>query len=312
MKVLTTAFIPFAIKGLTITDDGPTTWNDTTNFTINAIQQGTDSCFFLDLGDGTKMCFGTRNICSVKFPGITFQAFEGFPILVKHKYRWLRTYNSLLIGTNIVSSFRLPHAVVMVPAPCRFPDIELLKCGESLQTAVKIYKSVQHTIKTVASISCGSNAHTLFEWKAGPLLDYKKELFANGTVVDNRTSEVTLKPLKDNYQYNFYKIEFKLAMRGFGYEDVYTTKECFVEVIRTPLHVRLQGGSMVRHGTKAVKLKITFVGTTFEKLEDHDKIVIAWMCRRSEERFPVNSSALDVVEIPPSPTLPGKGRYCNP
>ena len=273
--------IPIGALNITSASQFPSV-DSNTGFDITIQGAGTGSCFVIDFGDSHKLGYAVLPICESQFPGVEFTLLPNYtepaveiPLRVVNRYKVPSAYSVVFEASNSISKQSVQAKVFVLSDRCTHPSSRIKYIGQTLREATPIYRSVTFTLFTDNSIDCPAASGVSFEWQFLKLENITTELFQN--VRNESGSSPDLEVAKRSLEYGIYKIGVTLTLVGtFG---VSTTASGYIEIVKSPLVAKINGGSMLRRGFEAF---IQMDGSLsndpdVEPGEDKD-LVFTWVC----------------------------------
>ncbi|XP_048589563.1 polycystin-1 [Nematostella vectensis] len=199
----------------------------------SAEEFGTDSCFYLRLGDGSAdVVFGDTQCVIQGITSTHVMSFQEGTVLYKYSFWNEGTFNVSIRGTNMVSTATRVLTVKAIRETCRIETLEICK-GNETQREYTIKKSEGFMLRVKFHYDCAFAQQESVKW----------EIL---TVLENSEVEV---PLEDNYlmghdlnippkkmPYGVLKFLATIAIDGEHIKDLYGNVEAstYVTVNITP------------------------------------------------------------------------------
>ena len=281
------------ILDLKVSDNSPRTLKQNTTFKLTMSQFGTETAIEVDLGDGTKMVYGSK-ARENEFRGRSFTTVNESirDIAIVHFYKVPKEYQVNILAHNKASRVTLKYKSVLLFKPCRYPVVNIIGLGATPATCMRTTKSRQFMINTDNHIDCQASRKTLFIWKVfkynGPN--------TNGTALNISTSLSDLPIPKRSLPLGINEVVFTVKMVGVA--GVETTARGFICVEKSPLVANIAGGSGRSEGYDKV---ITIDGTPSEDPDVgpgvYKDMNFTWLCRKVNESFPANVMEMPLVSL---------------
>ncbi|CAH3194827.1 unnamed protein product, partial [Porites evermanni] len=275
-----------SIRGVNLTDDGPTVQGKAVNFTLTVGQKGHDPRFLLELDvDDAKYPKQYKKNEWVKLDDLyctgnnRLNCTQYFDVM----YGTARGYTVDFRANNSVSCTKLKTRTVLVGrGPCEIPKISVpgFESGETKTFTL----SEKITIETDNEINC-FNDTTEFRWKITKRCGSDEE--------DPMPEELTTPLAKREFRAGYFnicaKIEFQFSINMTWAEGFYNERKFSIKIIPTPLVASILGGSKRTVGSDVI------VQIDASKSVDPDEpgsknFEFAWFCNFSGGKLPKSIS----------------------
>lgn len=268
-----------SILNVTFENDSPTVFEYNTTFTITIGQQGTDSCFLVDLGNNTRTLYkGFDNVsCAdeLKIANDTkVLPSLNFTILLQY-WKQMR-YAVNLTAMNSVSNDTIRRWVIILPLPCKYPVVRIPDAGRTLETRMKYFRAEYISIKSRCTIDCLASRETQFQWNL---------FWTNGTIYEtddfDRTLSVLIIP-RQTLPYGNFKVTLNVSMVGLPL--VFTVFDSYLEIMPSPLVATINGGN---RWLQSVSEKVTIDASPSHDpdygRDDKQGLKYIWYCKTANE-----------------------------
>ena len=268
-----------SILNVTFENDSPTVFEYNTTFTITIGQQGTDSCFLVDLGNNTRTLYkGFDNVsCAdeLKIANDTkVLPSLNFTILLQY-WKQMR-YAVNLTAMNSVSNDTIRRWVIILPLPCKYPVVRIPDAGRTLETRMKYFRAEYISIKSRCTIDCLASRETQFQWNL---------FWTNGTIYEtddfDRTLSVLIIP-RQTLPYENFKVTLNVSMVGLPL--VFTVFDSYLEIMPSPLVAAINGGNS---WLQSVSEKVTIDASPSRDpdygRDDKQGLKYIWYCKTANE-----------------------------
>lgn len=274
-------FVQRPIKNLSFVNDCPQPVDRPLTFNISTSDRGTNSCYVINLGDGTILGFGHAH-CS--YEKIQFTNLEDNYFSLKHNYTTLGRYYVRLKAWNLVSVHVLYDKAVVVKIPCNFPTIKVPEFDKDINSRPIITPLQTIRFYVLIDIDCRATEQRDVTWSATLVSASSRKKVGNDIYLNpyNRKLEA-LTIGKGTLTYGVYVITCNVSM--VGQAEVYSIEEGYIEVIGTPLIPFIDGGSLVQRAFDKV---CTFDGSDSRDPDDtHAGLSYYWLCQNASFEIPV-------------------------
>jgi hypothetical protein len=241
-KVFTAnAIVQTSITGLAFTNDGPREMNETVTFTISSTDRGTDSCYFVTLGDGSSHAFGKQH-CKSVYPQADFKEINNDTYIMNNMYYEIAVFSSRLHAWNLVSEFKMERRLPIQKISCNYPNTSILNIAKNVENPTNFTRLDTTLFETWTGIDCRATQIKDLSWtyvnvsKDGVLGGNLQSLGINPTT--------TIYPR--NIDYGLYLLRFNVSMRG--QDGVYQHDEGYFKVIPNELRPIIDGGNVIVRG----------------------------------------------------------------
>ena len=275
-----------SVFNVTFENDSPTVIDFNTMFFITIGQEGTDSCFLVDLGNNTKILYkgisaATCNNALVTTNDIRILPSHNFTI----KFTYWRTVNYFvkITGLNDVSRTTVHGWAIILLLPCKFPVVRIPDAGRSYHTATKYFRADYVTIKSRCTVDCLASRTTAFQWELAKISDGDK----NSTTIQSDLFDKTLSVLiipKQTLPYGRYMLRLNVSMVGLSL--VYRWADAYMEIMPSPLVAEIIGGNA---WIQSINRKVIFDASPSHDpdygLHDKRGLRYFWYCKTADEDY---------------------------
>ena len=244
--------IHYAIEEPVLQINSPKKIKQPIKFYLSAKQLGTDSCFSVDFGDGSRSLYGHPG-CKDRNSTSNFTVRSAVEsVKFQHAYSQVGQYLVSLNASNEVSFVRVYKDVEVVYASCASPNIEIENLGETSSTAPESLRSDPFTVRTLIRLDCERTNRVKFKWRL-LLLD------ENG-VQSNHQDNIILNERELNIprrrlQYGLYEVQFTAQMAIPDTDKYRSTAIGYLKIVPSPLIAKIDGGNLISRGFgKEVKI----------------------------------------------------------
>ena len=275
-----------SILNVSFTNDGPTVIEYNTTLSITIGQQGTDSCFLVDLGNDTRILYkGFDNVsCDNEFNAtndITVLPSLNFNITFEYWNIW--NYAVKLFALNSVSRITISDWVVILRLPCSYPILRIPDAGLTFNTRTKYYRADYISIKSRCTIDCLASRETAFQWEVTKLSTEPDTGSILQTVHFDKTLSVLIIPQR-TLPYGRFRVGLNVSMVGLP--RVYKYMAAYVEIMRSSLVAAIIGGN---YWTQSVHKKVILDASPSHDpdygLANKQGLEYFWYCKTAEEVY---------------------------
>ena len=270
------AVVQQPIRGVVFSNNAPREQNETMQYLITAEKMGTNSCFVLNLGDGTVIGYGLPE-CHNEYPGVNFLEMSNISYQIRHIYTAIGEYVLRLELSNKVSRVTILDRAVVVKIPCNYPNVTIYESvGKQFNERTKIQRVQEMTIDTRIQIDCKATQLTDLSWVAYRLSS-DGVIIDNGSIFDTQLDTLLLR--KRSLDYGFYLLRFNVSM--YGQEGVYRCDEAYLEVVASPLVPLIDGGTAVQR--KFATITVVSAALSWDPdFVDGNNFGYYWLCQNSK------------------------------
>lgn len=230
------------IKNLSFTNDCPKPIDESVMFTVTTEDRGTNSCYVVDLGDGTVLGFGHVD-CATQRPFVQFTGLVDSYFSIKHNYHSLGRYDVSVEAWNLVSRFELRDVALMVKIPCNFPTITVPEFEKDINSRTTFTPSQVVYFHVDIKTDCRATDQKDITWSVGEVALIGDEL-GNYTDLNPDNKKLEKLSIKENtLTYGVYVIRCNVSM--VGQYDVYSIVEGYIEIRGNPLIASIIGGNLI-------------------------------------------------------------------
>ena len=293
--VVITLELEQSILNVSFKNDGPSTQNQTVNFTLTAREFGNNSCFKISSNQHVKeFYFKTGKVrCDGQQANNSLR-----PTPFEYTYYNVGEFDVTLDARNRISCVKKVSKVAVARGVCNFPIIEVPGFDDG--GIRKFMRSDKIIIKTNNKLHCFSYERK-FEWTFSC---EKKPLQLQN--VNLSRPEIIILPRTLDYCSH---LEARFLINMTQAPGVYSEKTIVVSVTESPLNAIIDGGSEKTVGNKK-PVKIN-AGESYDpdfaagKPMD-ENCTFAWFCQRKNEplTLPRNFTQLENLKLAPVPTPP--------
>ena len=268
-----------SIRGVNLTDDGPTVQKKPVNFTLTVGQMGDNPCFLLNAHGANYPEQYEENKCGSLTDCIGNNCIQHFHVT----YENARSYTVNFRANNSVSCIELERTVLVGRGYCEIPKIRV-PGFESGKTKT-FTRSEKITIETDNEIKC-FNDTTEFRWKITKRCGTDEK--------DPMPTEFTTPLAKLDFPAGNFsicaKIEFQFSINMTWAEGFYNEEIFSIEIIPTPLVASILGGSKRTVGSDVI-VQID-ASKSVDPDEPGSNFEFAWFCNFSGGKLPENISSI--------------------
>ena len=272
-----------SIRGVNLTDDGPTVQKKPVNFTLTVGQMGHNPCFLLNAHGANYPEQYEENKCGSLTNCTGNNCNQHFNVT----YENARSYTVNFRANNSVSCIDLERTVLVGRGYCEIPKIRL-PGFESGKTNT-FTRSEKITIETDNEIKC-FNDTTEFRWKITKRCRTDEK--------DPMPTEFTTPLAKLDFPARNFsicaKIEFQFSINMTWSEGFYNEKKFSIKIIPTPLVASILGGSKRTVGSDViVQIDASKSVDPDEPDEPGSNFEFAWFCSFNGSKLPENISSTE-------------------
>ena len=279
-----------SILNVTFENDSPTVYVFNTTLFITIGQQGTDSCFLVDLGNNTRILYRGFNdvTCDdeLKTTNDT-RVLQSLNFNITFKY-WQKIYYAVnLTALNSVSRITIHGWVIILNLPCDFPIVRIPDAGRWYGIRTKYFRADYITIKSRCTINCLASRETAFYWELTRISSGAD----NGTTLQTDRFDKTLSVLivpQRTLPYGTFLVRLNVSMVGLPL--VHRHMDAYVEIMPSPLVAEIIGGnSWAQSVHKKVVLDASRSHDPDYGLEDKRGLEYFWYCKTTNEDYEFSS-----------------------
>ena len=268
-----------SIRGVNLTDDGPTVQKKPVNFTLTVGQMGDNPCFLLNAHGANYPEQYEENKCGSLTDCTGNNCIQHFHVT----YENARSYTVNFRANNSVSCIDLERTVLVGRGYCEIPKIRV-PGFESGKTKT-FTRSEKITIETDNEIKC-FNDTTEFRWKITKRCGTDEK--------DPMPTEFTTPLAKLDFPAGNFsicaKIEFQFSINMTWAEGFYNEEIFSIEIIPTPLVASILGGSKRTVGSDVI-VQID-ASKSVDPDEPGSNFEFAWFCSFNGSKLPKNISSI--------------------
>ena len=268
-----------SIRGVNLTDDGPTVQKKPVNFTLTVGQMGDNPCFLLNAHGANYPEQYEENKCGSLTDCTGNNCIQHFHVT----YENARSYTVNFRANNSVSCIDLERTVLVGRGYCEIPKIRV-PGFESGKTKT-FTRSEKITIETDNEIKC-FNDTTEFRWKITKRCGTDEK--------DPMPTEFTTPLAKLDFPAGNFsicaKIEFQFSINMTWAEGFYNEEIFSIEIIPTPLVASILGGSKRTVGSDVI-VQID-ASKSVDPDEPGSNFEFAWFCSFNGSKLPENISSI--------------------
>lgn len=240
-----TVIIHYAIERPTLQSNSPKKLKQPVKFHLSAKQLGTESCFSVDFGDGTRSLYGhpgckvtraTSNL--IVIPAVESVQFE-------HVYDEVGEYVVTLNASNAVSFVKLQTDVEVVYAPCASPKIWIENLGAGSETAARSFRYDPFTVHTTVHLDCERTSRVEFDWQ---LISHDQNGVQSIHEANIIRTERELNIPRKGLSYGLYEVHFTARMALPDTDKYRSTAIRFLKIVPSPLVAKIDGGNLITRG----------------------------------------------------------------
>ena len=289
--VVITLELEQSILDISFKNDGPSTLNQTVNFTLTAREFGNNSCFQISSNQQVKeFYFKTGKGCYGQQANNLLR-----PTPFDYTYYNVGEFDVTLDARNRISCVKKVSKVAVARGVCNFPVIEVPGFDDG--GIRKFTRSDKIIIKTNNKLHCFSYERK-FEWT----FSCEKKLLHLQNV-NLASPEIIILPRTLEYCSH---MEARFLINMTQAPGVYSEKTIVVSVTESPLNAIIDGGSEKTVGNKKpVKISAgESYDPDFTAGKPMDKnCTFAWFCQRKNDNFTLPESFTQLI-LAPVPTPP--------
>ena len=252
-----------AVGAISVNSSYPTYLGDSTYFTIDVEEPGTDMCIVLDFKDSYKAHFGDERCNRGLPPNHVYYEFSANQTRanLSHRFGTMDTYAVAMNASNVVSSTVAVTLVNITSNPCDVPTVKIVGDGSESPPS-KIKRSQKLLLKHQAEYRCPVAASLLFKWSVFqvtrddpndeskpfelPCSKDQGDCFLREIALPTTTSELEIADLvvsKGTFPFGHIKIVLKLGFIGTDRDlsDISATSSVVIEVERSELVAVIRG-----------------------------------------------------------------------
>ncbi|XP_068691219.1 polycystin-1-like [Montipora foliosa] len=292
--VVITLELEQSILDISFKNDGPSTPNQTVNFTLTAREFGSKSCFQISSNQQVKeLYFKTGKGCDGQQANHLLRSTP-----FGYTYYNVGEFDVTLDARNRISCVKKVSKVAVARGVCNFPIIEVPGFDDG--GIRKFMRSDKIIIKTSNKLYCFSYERK-FEWT----FSCEKKLLHLQNI-NLAGPKITILPRTLDYCSH---LEARFLINMTQAPGVYSEKTIVVSVTESPLNAIIDGGSEKTVGNKKpVKISAgESYDPDFAAGRPMDKnCTFAWFCQRKNDNFtlPENFTQLENLILAPVPTPP--------
>lgn len=230
-----------SITDLEFVNDSPKEMNETVTHKVTAAEWGTDSCYYMTLGDGSSLGFGKAH-CNSKYPGVAFKEINNATYIVQNMYYEVKLFFDSLHAWNLVSEFKIENRVPILKMSCNYPNTTIMELSADFTAPTKIKRSTAVRLETITTVNCRATTIKDYTWNYFKVSTTKTQVGADQSVGTKDSAYILPKTL----DYGLYLIRFNVSMRD--QMGVWTTADAFVDVVPEDLNVVINGGQIIERG----------------------------------------------------------------
>ncbi|XP_022801963.1 polycystic kidney disease protein 1-like 2 [Stylophora pistillata] len=275
-----------SISNVTFENDSPTVHEFNTTLLITIGQQGTDSCFLVDLGNNTRILYKGFSDVSCDEELKTTNDIRVLPSLkfnVIFEYWQEVNYAVKLTALNSVSRITIHGWVIILHLPCDFPVIRIPDAGRSFGIRRKYFRADYVTIKSRCTINCLASRKTSFHWE----LTWISSEVDNGTTLQtdsfDKNQSVLIVPQR-SLPYGTFVVRLNVSMVGLPL--VHRHMNAYIEILPSPLLAKIIGGNAwIQSVYKKVVLDASSSHDPDYGSEDKHGLDYFWYCKTATEDY---------------------------
>ena len=285
-----TAFVTVQqpIKNLSFSNNCPKPLDRSVTFNISTENKGTNSCYVVNLGDGTVLGFGHAD-CRHENMSIQFTNLEGNSFSFNYNYSSLGRYVISLKAWNLVSHFVLHDSAVVVKIPCNFPTIIVPDLTKDINSRPVVTPLQTLRFHVLIEVDCRATDQRDIKWTATPISPSSKSKLGKDIDLNPENRKVEDLTIEENtLSYDVYVITCNVSMVGQG--GVYSIEEGFIEIVGNPLIPSIDGGSLVQ---RPFDKPCTFDGSDSRDPDDiNPGLSYYWLCQNASWQIPAELISL--------------------
>ena len=305
--VVITLELEQSILDVSFKNDGPSTQNQTVNFTLTAKDFGSDSCFTISFVDQDEENKYYKSGTGCRGQNATVDVISN-PTPFHHRYDIVGEFDVWLDASNRVSCVKKKMKVAVAKGFCTFPIIEVPGFDDG---AIREFqRSDKISIKTYNKLHC-FNYRTDLRWTIDSKCERERK---NITKLNLARSELIIPPKFFNYCSH---VEARFVINMTESPGIFSKKTFVLKITKSPLIAIIDGGSESEKtvgNKKPVKISAR---ESYDPDSDSDSLdndyVFAWFCRRNYETFTLPENFTSLVNFTPAPvpTPPAKNGTGN-
>lgn len=281
------------IKNLSFTNNCPRPIDESVIFTISTEDKGTNSCYIVDLGDGTVLGFGHVD-CAFERPSVQFRSLVENYFSIVHNYSSLGRYDVSLEAWNLVSRFVLQSIALVVKIPCNFPTVTVSEFEKDINSRTTLTSSQAVYFHAQIETDCRATNQKDINWSVAQVSLSGDEL-ANYIDLNPDNKKLEKLAVQENtLAYGVYVIRCNVSMRG--QYDVYSIVEGYIEILGNSLIASIEGASLIE---RAFGKPYTFDGSDSrdpDEIGQTDEIEPGlqyyWLCQNASWEIPADLASL--------------------
>ncbi|KAK3737773.1 hypothetical protein QZH41_012212 [Actinostola sp. cb2023] len=284
------------VAGFQSSNNGPIALQKAFYFTLSADKVGTDTCFSLDIGNGTSFLYkpSASTICEPECSYgaiVRYYSDSSIPLNISHVHKYIGNYKIVASACNIVSRIVSHNLANVSPKPCKYPKLNFTRteANTTRDYPVKYRKSIQFPITPIIKIDCEATKLSRITWK---LQKCSKDnefctTFAGNCSQSIAMTHSTLRVPARCLPYGVFSVSCTVEMLGGGTKGIFAEAVGYFEVTKTPLIAAIVGGTSKTVGNGKT---ITFDGTISldPDTKDDSDIKFYWFCWERSERLNIS------------------------
>ena len=295
------------IVNLSFSNDCPKPIDRPVKFNISTADKGTNSCYVINLGDGTTLGFGHAD-CSYENTSIQFVNFKEYILSFEYNYSSLGRYQVSLKAWNLVSMHMLHDRAVVVKIPCNFPTIAVTDFIKDFNSRLVVTPLQTIRFHVLIEIDCRATDQRDITWTASQVSSPAKDKLENKIDLnpDNRKLE-DLTINERTLTYGVYVITCNVSM--VGQNEVYSIEKGYLEITGNPLIPSIDGGSLIQ---RAFDKPCTFDGSDSRDPDDTQPgLSYYWLCQNASMAIPVKSISMSSEASLANTPIFNATTFCN-
>lgn len=304
-KALVTVQQP--ILNLVFSNDCPKPIDRSVKFNISTDDKGTNSCYVINLGDGTILGFGHAD-CSYGNTSIQFANFKENSFSFEYNYSSLGRYRVSLKAWNLVSMHVLYDSAVVVKIPCNFPIITVPGFIKDVNSRLVVTPLQTIRFHVLIELDCRATDQRDITWTAAQVSSPSKDILDSNIDLnpDNRKLE-DLTINERTLTYGVYVITCNVSM--VGQNEVYSVEKGYLEITGNPLIPSIDGGSLIQ---RAFDKPCTFDGSDSRDPDDTQSgLSYYWRCQNASMEIPVKLVSMSSEASLANVSIFNATSFCN-
>ncbi|KXJ28705.1 Polycystic kidney disease protein 1-like 2 [Exaiptasia diaphana] len=226
------------IKGLVFVNDGPKEMNETVTHTATAEDWGTDSCIYVEFGDGSSAGIGKQH-CQTKYPGITFKEKNNSTFIFQNMYYKVKVFYTSIHAWNLLSEFKEQKRLPILKISCGYPNTSIVGLSTDIASPTNITRLTALTLESVTNVVCKATNIKVFSWTYFKTSTSKEKVGIEKSI--STTESTFLQP--SILDYGLHVVRFNVSM--YKQAGIWSIADVFLDVVPNDLDVKIDGGQEI-------------------------------------------------------------------